>query len=133
MDLDPAVIGTFIPIVALIVGGAVLIFAPLARAHARNLDKQSPQIPATVSARLERIEQSLEAIALEVERISEGQRFTTKLLAERSPTQHGAVAAASSVNPSTCGISRSRSTRSGGQVRTRSHTMRESVAPRTSV
>lgn len=108
MELDPAVIGTFIPIVALIVAGAVAIFAPLARAHARQLDRQAPQIPSTVTARLERIEQSLEAIALEVERISEGQRFTTKLLAERpaAPGQHapgiaagGASAAAPSALP----------------------------------
>lgn len=35
-------------------------------------------------ARLARIEQAVEAIALEVERISEGQRFTTKLLSEQS-------------------------------------------------
>ncbi|MCC6771265.1 MAG: hypothetical protein IT360_08645 [Gemmatimonadaceae bacterium] len=34
--------------------------------------------------RLERIEQAIEAMAIEVERISEGQRFVTKLLAERS-------------------------------------------------
>ena len=34
--------------------------------------------------RLRRIEQSLEAIAVEVERISEGQRFTTKLLSDRA-------------------------------------------------
>ena len=33
--------------------------------------------------RMARLEQAVEAIALEVERISEGQRFTTKLLAER--------------------------------------------------
>ncbi|MFL5562997.1 MAG: hypothetical protein ACJ79K_16110 [Gemmatimonadaceae bacterium] len=32
----------------------------------------------------ERIERSVEAIALEVERITEGQRFVAKLLAERS-------------------------------------------------
>ena len=31
----------------------------------------------------DRLEQAVEAIAIEVERISEGQRFTTKLLAER--------------------------------------------------
>jgi len=31
-----------------------------------------------------RLEQAVESIALEVERISEGQRFTTKLLAERA-------------------------------------------------
>jgi hypothetical protein len=37
-----------------------------------------------VQARLERMEQALDSIAIEVERISEGQRFTTKLLAERN-------------------------------------------------
>jgi hypothetical protein len=34
--------------------------------------------------RMARLEQAVEAIALEVERISEGQRFTTKLLADRA-------------------------------------------------
>ncbi len=34
--------------------------------------------------RMARIEQAVDAIALEVERISEGQRFTTRLLAERA-------------------------------------------------
>jgi hypothetical protein len=33
--------------------------------------------------RIGRIEQAVDAIAMEVERIGEGQRFTTKLLAER--------------------------------------------------
>ena len=37
-----------------------------------------------VTSRLERIEQAVDAIAIEVERISEGQRFTTKLLTERA-------------------------------------------------
>jgi hypothetical protein len=36
--------------------------------------------------RLERIEQAIEAVAIEVERISEGQRFTTRLLADRQAT-----------------------------------------------
>ena len=44
--------------------------------------RSGPQIPAEMSARLERMEQSIDAIAVEIERISEGQRFTTKLLAE---------------------------------------------------
>lgn len=35
--------------------------------------------------RFARLEQSVDAIALEVERISEGQRFTTKLLSENAP------------------------------------------------
>ena len=37
------------------------------------------------SGRLERIEQAVDAIAIEVERISEGQRFTSRLLADRVP------------------------------------------------
>lgn len=42
----------------------------------------SPSI-GVLDARMERIEQAVDSIALEVERISEGQRFTTKLLSER--------------------------------------------------
>jgi hypothetical protein len=34
-------------------------------------------------ARLNRVEQIVEATAIEIERISEGQRFTTKLLSEK--------------------------------------------------
>jgi len=37
-----------------------------------------------IAARLARLEQLTESTALEVERIGEGQRFTTKLLGERS-------------------------------------------------
>ena len=59
---------------------------PIARAYARRLDAEAknPRLPMEVTGRLERIEQSLEAVAIEVERISEGQRFTTKLLSERT-------------------------------------------------
>jgi hypothetical protein len=35
-----------------------------------------------IEERLTRIEQAIDAVALETERISEGQRFTTKLLAD---------------------------------------------------
>ena len=35
--------------------------------------------------RLERLEQGMDAIAIEIERVSEGQRFVTKLLSEASP------------------------------------------------
>lgn len=37
-----------------------------------------------VRERLEQLQQSMDSVAVEVERISEGQRFTTKLLAERA-------------------------------------------------
>jgi hypothetical protein len=43
-----------------------------------------PQVPKVVSDRLDRIEQGIEAIAVEVERIGEGQRFVTQLLGERA-------------------------------------------------
>ena len=39
---------------------------------------------ARLEDRLSRIEQAVEAISVEVERISEGQRFTTRLLSERA-------------------------------------------------
>ena len=64
--------------------GAVLF--PIARALGRRIEgkPQAAQVPAGTDARLDRIEHAVEAIAVEVERISEGQRFTTKLLAERT-------------------------------------------------
>ena len=37
-----------------------------------------------IIARLERLEQGVEALAVETERIGEGQRFTTRLLSERT-------------------------------------------------
>lgn len=41
--------------------------------------------------RLARVEQAVEAIAIEVERISEGQRFVTKLLSERAQLEAGRI------------------------------------------
>jgi hypothetical protein len=64
------------------------IGVPMARAYARRLDGRAggpaPQIPADLTARMERMEQAIDSIAVEIERISEGQRFTTKLLSERT-------------------------------------------------
>jgi hypothetical protein len=37
-----------------------------------------------IEARLERVEQAMDAIAFEVERIGEGQRFITKVFADRN-------------------------------------------------
>jgi hypothetical protein len=51
----------------------------------RQPQKVALQSPAALSEdRMQRLEASVEAIAIEVERISEGQRFTTKLLSENS-------------------------------------------------
>jgi len=77
--------GELIPIVLFICGAAVVIFGPMARAWARKLENESSakSLSGNADARLERMEHAIEAIAVEIERISEGQRFTTKLLAER--------------------------------------------------
>ena len=43
-------------------------------------------LPTESSQRLERLEQGMESIAIEIERVSEGQRFVTKLLSEQPPS-----------------------------------------------
>lgn len=68
-------------------GGVVLLF-PFAIVLARRLWLRGTRrqlLELDDSPRLQRIEQAVEAIALEVERIGEAQRFTTKLLTERQP------------------------------------------------
>ena len=45
-----------------------------------------PAISPEMDDRLLRIEQAVDAIAIEVERMSESQRFTSKVLAERLPS-----------------------------------------------
>lgn len=61
---------------------------PLVFAHARRIWKRTPapRVNPAEAGRLERIEQAVEAIAIEVERVSEGQRFVTKLLSDTSRT-----------------------------------------------
>ena len=77
--------GVWIPILAISCAPIIAIGYPLARAYARRLEaKPAPSVSPEVAARLERMEQAIDSIAGEVERISEGQRFTTKLLAERT-------------------------------------------------
>jgi hypothetical protein len=64
---------------------SIKAIAQAAVAHRREGAKLERDSPSPLSdARLARIEQAVEAIALEVERISEGQRFTTRLLSEQS-------------------------------------------------
>jgi hypothetical protein len=84
-DLPPRVeniaISFFIMIAVIVIG------LPLMRAIARRIERGTPvaaPIPREVGEQLQHITQSVDAIAIEVERISEGQRFTTKMLADRS-------------------------------------------------
>lgn len=79
------------PEVVVPVAGIVMIIAlsiglPLVRALSKRWEREGiqPGQAPEIGARLERIEQAVDAIAVEVERISEGQRFTTKLLSDRT-------------------------------------------------
>lgn len=78
--------GEWIPILAISIVPITAIGWPIARAYARRVEQGevSARVPNEVTARLERMEQAIDSIAVEVERISEGQRFTTKLLSERT-------------------------------------------------
>lgn len=73
-----------IPITGIIAGVVMVIGLPLARAYARRMEQQPLGMTPDMSARLMRMEQAIDSIAVEVERISEAQRFTTKLLADRA-------------------------------------------------
>ncbi|MDQ6769487.1 MAG: hypothetical protein M3Z54_05830 [Gemmatimonadota bacterium] len=63
----------------------IIIGFPIARAIARAMDRRGgpSQVPRELNAQLTQLTQAVDAIALEVERISEGQRFTTRLLSEQ--------------------------------------------------
>jgi hypothetical protein len=69
----------------------LFVMSPVALSISRLLWKRGsrkltvpPPTPESTE-RLERIEQAVDAIAIEVERVSEGQRFVTRLLSERAP------------------------------------------------
>src|SRR5438046_2619620 len=65
---------------------AAIVLLPLSIALARRMWRRAPSpsvlLPAALDERLARIEQVIEATAVEVERIGEGQRFVTRLLTE---------------------------------------------------
>jgi hypothetical protein len=73
--------------------GIVIVFIlavlmPLSIGMLRRLWRIAPKDRSTplqdvISPRLDRLEQAVDAIAVEIERVSEGQRFVTKVLAER--------------------------------------------------
>ncbi|MEO7085861.1 MAG: hypothetical protein ABI442_16770 [Gemmatimonadaceae bacterium] len=89
--------GVWIPIIMFTSFPVMLIGYPIARAFAKRIENQpqQPMMPHEMTDRLERMEQAIDSIAIEVERIAEGQRFTTKLLAERATGIPGAPNAAS--------------------------------------
>ncbi len=74
----------------------IVLGIPMVRAFARWLDRRTaaPVVSAPVLQRLDRIEQAVETVAVEMERMGEGQRFAAKLLAERAQAPAGDFVAA---------------------------------------
>lgn len=90
--------GMIIPSATLV---SLVMLLPISIAWARRISRRAPMpapIPSDVTTRLERIEQAVDTIAIEVERISEGQRFVTKIMVERPST---AAAPAEQPSPQT--------------------------------
>jgi len=75
----------------------VVVLMPMAIAHARRIWKRAgtaaAAIPQALLDRFNRLENNVDAIAIEVERMSEGQRFMTKLFTEQGGRPLGAGAA----------------------------------------
>ena len=78
------------PALAISIVFTIFVLFPLALAATRLMWKRArtparAPLPAETTQRLDRIEQSVDAIAIEVERVTEGQRFLTRLLTEPKP------------------------------------------------
>lgn len=87
MDIETVVASLFgIIIVLLLVGSGLAGRYFERRKWERRFAELSSamQRDGTDSVRMERLEQAVESIAVELERVGEGQRFVTKLLADRA-------------------------------------------------
>jgi hypothetical protein len=76
-------------VVAIVFGTVGTVAYPFVRAltrDPRDSDK-APLAPRDIEARLDRMERGIEAIAEEVERISENQRFVTQVMSKNPERQ----------------------------------------------
>jgi hypothetical protein len=73
-----------VAVAAIVFGTVSSTVITLARMKMKAAEQNRMADP-DVQHRLERIEQAVDAIAVEVERMAESQRFTTRLLSERMP------------------------------------------------
>ncbi|MBA4070397.1 MAG: hypothetical protein C0497_00960 [Gemmatimonas sp.] len=72
-------------IVAMAMGFSLVLLFPLSVAYARRIWRRSaapPALPPEFNDRMSNLERGIEAVAIEVERLGEGQRFVTQLLAD---------------------------------------------------
>jgi high-affinity K+ transport system ATPase subunit B len=87
----PADLGIIIALIG-VLSGVGVVFAAFAGAYLFGKSRGQQQTLKTARdpelvERLARVEQIVEATAIEIERISEGQRFTTKLLGEKKAVE----------------------------------------------
>jgi hypothetical protein len=71
----------------------LVITIPIVVAVTRRLWRRAPvrQVPVVDDERFARLEQAVEAVAIEVERIGESQRFQARLAAEKQPVRESIV------------------------------------------
>ncbi|MDB4912715.1 MAG: hypothetical protein JWM95_359 [Gemmatimonadetes bacterium] len=79
--------GNFVPVAIVF---TIFVLAPIAVSISRMFWRRGsmPRVapaPADQTERLQRMEQAIDSIAIEMERVSEGQRFVTRILAEGRP------------------------------------------------
>ena len=93
----PGTMEAAVMIIAFIIAGIVLF--PIARAWARRMDRRAvaPAASPEIASRLDRLEQAVESVAIEMERVSEAQRYSAKLLTERLPERLPTLAASNAV------------------------------------
>jgi hypothetical protein len=72
-------------VIILCILAVTIIGLPISRAMGRRMDRKAEPTDPEVVRRLDRIEQAIETMAVEVERVSEAQRYSAKLLTERLP------------------------------------------------
>jgi len=88
--VDPNVL-TFAAVMAVVVTSVVTFIGIGLGTRALWLrgSRAKPVVASRIEDRLERLETAVDVIAIEVERISESQRFTVSLLADRLPPRVG--------------------------------------------
>lgn len=85
MDPDVARIAQLLTIGGIFVVLIVVVGLTVRFILGTKRSKPERELPAVNEDRFARLEDAVESIALEVERISEAQRFTAKLLSDRLP------------------------------------------------
>ena len=75
-----------VAIVAIVFGTTAGTILSLAKMKMRASQQRSEIADPGIDDRLYRIEQAVDAMAVEIERMAESQRFTARLLSERLPT-----------------------------------------------